>query len=98
MTYLGKETTFQWLGHATFLVGTPSGRSVLIDPWFDNPAFPEPVGEPEQVDLILLTHGHWDHFNSVIPQAKKHECRVVCNVELAHWLRILGLLLLEGNV
>ena len=28
MTYLGKETTIRWLGHATFLIGTPSGRSV----------------------------------------------------------------------
>lgn len=40
MTYLGKETTFRWLGHATFVIGTPSGCSVLIDPWFENPSFP----------------------------------------------------------
>ena len=91
MTYLGKETTFRWLGHATFVIGTPSGCSVLIDPWFENPSFPEQDGEPEQVDLILLTHGHWDHFDSVIPQAKKHGCCVVCSVEMGHWLKKLGL-------
>jgi L-ascorbate metabolism protein UlaG (beta-lactamase superfamily) len=91
LTYLGKETTFRWLGHATFVIGTPSGCSVLIDPWFENPSFPEQDGEPEQVDLILLTHGHLDHFDSVIPQAKKHGCCVVCSVEMGHWLKKLGL-------
>ncbi|HIG06562.1 MAG TPA: metal-dependent hydrolase [Planctomycetes bacterium] len=91
MTYLGKETTFRWLGHASFLVGTPSGRNILIDPWLENPSCPDDCKEFEQVDLILLTHGHWDHFTSVVPQAKKHGARVVCNVELAHWLRKLGL-------
>ncbi|MER3417461.1 MAG: metal-dependent hydrolase, partial [Gemmataceae bacterium] len=31
-----------WLGHATFLVQSPGGKRVLIDPWvMNNPACPE---------------------------------------------------------
>ena len=91
MTYLGKETTIRWLGHASFLVETPSGRSVIIDPWLENPSCPDDCKRFDQVDLILLTHGHWDHFDSVVPLAKKHGASVVCAVEMAHWLRKLGL-------
>ena len=30
-----------WLGHATFLVATPGGKNIIIDPWITgNPATP----------------------------------------------------------
>ena len=39
MTYLGKETRFTWYGHSTFLIETPSGKRVMIDPWLEgNPS------------------------------------------------------------
>lgn len=92
MTYLGKETPLTWLGHATFLFGTPSGRRVIIDPWLKgNPSCPKEYHDPDLIDLILLTHGHADHISDVIPLATKHGSKVVANVEICHWLRGKGI-------
>ncbi|MGA1488700.1 MAG: metal-dependent hydrolase [Planctomycetota bacterium] len=92
MSYLGKETTFTWLGHATFLIETPSGRRVIVDPWLEgNPKCPEEFHDPGPIDLILLTHGHFDHIADVVPLGLKHGCPVVTNPEIAVWLRSKGL-------
>jgi hypothetical protein len=46
-----------WFGHATWLLETPGGKRVLIDPWFTgNPK--APTADPGAVDVMLLTHGH----------------------------------------
>ncbi len=91
MSYLGKETTFTWLGHATFLIGTPSGHRVIVDPWLENPKCPKEFRDPGPIDLILLTHGHLDHIADAVPLGKKYGCPVVTNPEIAHWLRSQGL-------
>jgi L-ascorbate metabolism protein UlaG (beta-lactamase superfamily) len=89
MSYLGKETTFTWLGHATWLIGTPSGHRVLVDPWLGNPKFPKRF-DLGAIDLILLTHGHKDHIADAAPLGKEHGCPIVTNPEIAHWLRSKG--------
>lgn len=54
-----------WLGHATILFEAPSGTRIIIDPWLEaNPDCPskyKDIDALEDVDLILLTHGHVDH-------------------------------------
>ncbi len=58
------QTSIQFLGHATFKVTTPEGKVVLVDPWLtDNPAVPEELRAQDKADLILITHGHSDHFD-----------------------------------
>src|SRR3989304_3381140 len=50
-----------WLGHATFKVITPGGKTVLIDPWVaGNPACPERLKQFDKIDVMLITHGHFD--------------------------------------
>ena len=52
-------TTVTWLGHATVLVETAAGTTVLIDPFIEqNPKYPIGFALPEKLDLILATHGH----------------------------------------
>src|ERR687884_1415115 len=46
--------SLEWLGHSGFRIKT-RGATVYIDPYR--------VGEGPKADLILITHGHYDHFS-----------------------------------
>lgn len=58
-------TELTWYGHSTYKIVTPTGKTVLIDPWLDNPVNPngkKDIEALDSVDLILATHGHFDHI------------------------------------
>ncbi|MDP2885562.1 MAG: MBL fold metallo-hydrolase [Ignavibacteria bacterium] len=51
-----KETTKEnlnitWFGHSAFLLKAPRGRSVLIDPWLENPKAPPGAKEITPAEL-----------------------------------------------
>ncbi len=76
-----------WLGHATFKVTTPQNKVILIDPWIEgNPKSPAEAKQLDQVDLILVTHGHSDHIHDAVPLAKKFNAHVLAIVETATWI------------
>jgi L-ascorbate metabolism protein UlaG (beta-lactamase superfamily) len=80
-----------WLGHATFRVETPAGETVLIDPWvMGNPMCPEKEKSVKKVDVLLCTHGHFDHIGDAVEIAKKHSPEVVGIPELCGWLEKKG--------
>lgn len=82
-----KGTRITWLGHATVLVQTPAGTSILIDPFITgNPKYPKNYALPEQIDYILLTHGHGDHISDAVPVAAEHGSTVVAIHELAAYV------------
>ncbi|MBT9329766.1 metal-dependent hydrolase [Paracidobacterium acidisoli] len=86
-----KGASITWLGHATVLITTQQGTTILIDPFIEhNPRYPKGFELPEQIDLLLLTHGHTDHIADAVPVAKKHGPTVVANVELADWIQTKG--------
>jgi L-ascorbate metabolism protein UlaG (beta-lactamase superfamily) len=81
------RTRVTWLGHATVLIQTPKGTSVLIDPFItNNPKYPQDFVLPSKIDYILLSHGHGDHIADAAPVAKKHGSQVVAVVELAGYI------------
>jgi L-ascorbate metabolism protein UlaG (beta-lactamase superfamily) len=81
-----------WLGHSTFLLRTPGGKRLLLDPWLTtNPACPEPLKKPPQVDLILASHGHADHIEDLVACARTSSAPVVGIYELCEWLTRKGI-------
>ncbi|HEX4066215.1 MAG TPA: metal-dependent hydrolase [Acidobacteriaceae bacterium] len=86
-----KGTRITWLGHATVLIVTPKGTTILIDPFIEhNPKYPKGYQLPEKIDLLLVTHGHMDHIADAVPVAKKHGPAVIGMVELVGWLQSKG--------
>ncbi|MEZ6064890.1 MAG: metal-dependent hydrolase [Planctomycetaceae bacterium] len=79
------STTVQFLGHGTFLINT-AGTSLLIDPFLtDNPAA-RVSADDVQADVILVSHGHFDHVADAVAIAKRTGALVITNFEIAQWL------------
>jgi len=86
-----KGASVTWLGHATVLIATRKGTNILIDPFIEqNPKYPKGHKLPEKIDLLLLTHGHFDHVADAVSVAKKHTATVVAIYELVAWLQSKG--------
>jgi len=83
----------RWYGHSAFKITTPSGKILLIDPWITNPANKhgqEDLSKIEKVDLILISHGHFDHIGDSVAIAKKTGARLVTTFDLGKALTHYG--------
>ena len=88
---LGKDTEITWLGHSTFRIKTPGGRSLLIDPFLEkNPRCPDDQRKQTGIDAILITHGHFDHVADAAATAVKNAAPILCMFDLASWFESRG--------
>jgi L-ascorbate metabolism protein UlaG (beta-lactamase superfamily) len=86
-----KGIKLTWLGHATFRIETPAGKTLLVDPWvMGNPMCPESEKKVKKVDVMLCTHGHFDHIGDAVAIAKEHNPKVVGIFELCAWMEKKG--------
>lgn len=62
----------KWLGHASFKISS-EGKVIYVDPY---------AGEyDEAADIILITHGHYDHFNAEKINSIMNDSTVVIGTE-----------------
>src|SRR3990172_5669863 len=85
-----------WFGHSAFLLESPGGKRVLVDPWLDNPKAPPEAKEIAKVDLILISHGHGDHIGNTIEVAKRTSATVVAIHEVSLFLQAKGVASIQG--
>jgi L-ascorbate metabolism protein UlaG (beta-lactamase superfamily) len=79
------STQLLWYGQSAYKLTTPSGRVLLIDPWLDNPGNPNgkaDLANLTKADLILVTHGHFDHVGNSVEIAKKTSAKLVSTSDL----------------
>jgi len=75
-----------WLGHSAFEIISDKGVKILIDPFIsNNPSCDIPVEEIE-TDLILVTHGHADHFGDAMEIANRTGATLACIHEISAFL------------
>jgi L-ascorbate metabolism protein UlaG (beta-lactamase superfamily) len=72
----------RYLGHSAFLL-TGGGADVLIDPFLTGNPKAAVSAEEVNPDVILLTHGHGDHFGDTVKIAKRSGATVVAITEVA---------------
>ncbi len=87
--------TFTWYGHSCVVLRTPGGKTVVIDPWFGNPTSPATEAVVDECDVMLVSHGHFDHLGSgpravrdadSLAIARRTRPTWVCIHELSLWL------------
>ncbi|MDQ3870636.1 MAG: metal-dependent hydrolase [Chloroflexota bacterium] len=82
----GDDVTFIWYGHSCIEAVSPAGLHVLIDPWFANPRSPRAADEVERCDVLLVTHGHFDHFGDALSIARRTRPVWPCIHEMSLWV------------
>jgi L-ascorbate metabolism protein UlaG (beta-lactamase superfamily) len=92
MASIPKGLKLTFLGQATFLIETPQGKRILIDPWvMGNPACPDNLKDPGPLDAMLVTHAHFDHIGDAVELGKKTGAQIVAINETAAWLGSKGI-------
>lgn len=85
-----------WLGQAAFRITTLTGKVIVIDPWLQkNPKTPaeyKNLSALGKVDLILVTHGHGDHFADAPALAKMNNAPMYGPAGLGQVVATLGIL------
>ena len=85
-----------WLGQSAFKITTATGKVIVIDPYLTaNPKTPEAYRKLEalgKVDLILVTHGHLDHYLDAPALARMTGAPLWAPAGLAQSMQTLGVL------
>jgi L-ascorbate metabolism protein UlaG (beta-lactamase superfamily) len=92
----------QWFAQSAFKLTTPGGKVIMIDPWLTtNPKTPaenKDLARLGKVDLILVTHGHFDHFGDSVEISRMNNAPVLGTAGMGSTLQVLGILKPEMSI
>ncbi|SDM74433.1 L-ascorbate metabolism protein UlaG, beta-lactamase superfamily [Psychrobacillus sp. OK028] len=77
-------------GHSVVKIKT-NAHTILIDPFITGNGQTDLIASEEKADVILLTHGHNDHFGDTVDLAKRNNATVIAIFELAEYVESLGI-------
>lgn len=90
------KVQLHWYGQAAFKITSPGGKVFMIDPFIlKNPKTPEQYKDLDKVgkpDVILVTHGHFDHTADAPALSTKYKAPVWGPPGLADTFITLGIL------
>lgn len=98
-----KGLTFRWLGHSSVMIEM-GGYRIMFDPVFSKYASPVPlfikrfsaspisIDEMPAVDLVVISHDHYDHLDKAVIKAfKQNETRFFVTKGVAEYLTDWGI-------
>jgi L-ascorbate metabolism protein UlaG (beta-lactamase superfamily) len=78
----------KWLGHAGFVISTPGGKTLVIDPWLSgNPSCPLSVDDIKEAQAVLVTHDHFDHVANAVEIVQNTNATLIATPETSNKLR-----------
>jgi len=80
--------TFTWYGHSCVELRTPGGKTLTFDPWFGNPTSPRAASDVRQCDLMLVSHGHFDHIGSAPRDVANADALTIARATKPTWVAI----------
>jgi len=87
----------RFLGHAAFSL-EHGGTTVLIDPFLTGNPKAAASADEVAADVILLTHGHGDHYGDTVAIAKRTGAPVVAITEIAGEIGEEGVEVVDTNL
>ncbi|MDQ6920558.1 MAG: MBL fold metallo-hydrolase, partial [Candidatus Dormibacteraeota bacterium] len=84
---INDTVSFTWIGHGTWRARSAEGKELLLDAWvMNNPVAPDHLKTIDRCDLMLITHGHFDHIHDALEIGKQTSPKLVAIPETATWL------------
>jgi L-ascorbate metabolism protein UlaG (beta-lactamase superfamily) len=80
--------SFTWYGHSAVELRTPGGKTLIFDPWLGNPTSPRSVADVKACDVMLVSHGHFDHMGSTPRDVANGDALTIARATKPTWICI----------